>query len=89
MRLLTAAAVLLLQAVPALAADEFVTADEAKALVGKAGVRFVWADSEKEFEKGHLPGSAVAFAHDLHFLDDVKACKGLPMCEPRAGKFIG
>jgi thiosulfate/3-mercaptopyruvate sulfurtransferase len=89
MRLLSAAAILLLQAVPALAADEFVTADEAKTLVGKAGVRFVWADAEKEFEKGHLPGSVVAFAHDLHFLDDVKACKGLPMCEPRAAKFIG
>jgi thiosulfate/3-mercaptopyruvate sulfurtransferase len=89
MRLLAAALILASQAAPALAADEFITADEAKALAGKPGVRFVWADSEKEFEKGHIAGSAVAFAHDLHFLDDVRACKGLPMCEPRAGKFIG
>jgi thiosulfate/3-mercaptopyruvate sulfurtransferase len=49
----------------------------------------VWGDSEKEFTKGHIPGSVDAFAHDLHFLDDVKACKGLPMCEPRAARFIG
>ncbi len=89
MRLLAAALILASQAAPALAADEFITADDAKALLGKPGVRFVWADSEKEFEKGHIAGSAVAFAHDLHFLDDVRACKGLPMCEPRAGKFIG
>jgi thiosulfate/3-mercaptopyruvate sulfurtransferase len=31
----------------------------------------------------------VAYAHDLHLLDDVKACKGLPMCEARAARFIG
>ncbi len=88
MRLL-AVALLLLQTAPALAADEFVGHEEAKALVGKPGVRFVWADSEKDFTKGHIPGSVDAYAHDLHFLDDVRACKGLPMCEPRAAKFIG
>jgi thiosulfate/3-mercaptopyruvate sulfurtransferase len=77
-----------LYAAPA-AAGEFITADEAKPLVGKANVRFVYADSEKEFEKGHIPGSVEAYAHDLHLLDDVKACKGLPMCEPRAAKYIG
>jgi thiosulfate/3-mercaptopyruvate sulfurtransferase len=76
-------------ALPARAADEFISADEAKALVGKPGVRFVFSDSEKEFERGHLPGSVAAYSHDLHLLDDVKACKGLPMCEPRAAKFIG
>ena len=76
-------------ALPAAAAGEFVTADEAKALVGKPDVRFVYADSEKEFEKGHIPGSVVAYAHDLQYLDDVKACKGLPMCEPAAAKLIG
>jgi thiosulfate/3-mercaptopyruvate sulfurtransferase len=74
---------------PALAAGEFVTADQAKALVGKPSVRFVYADSEKEFEKGHIPGSVEAYAHDLHYLDDVKACKGLPLGEPRAAKYIG
>jgi thiosulfate/3-mercaptopyruvate sulfurtransferase len=74
---------------PARAADELVPVDEAKALAAKPGVRFVFADSEKDFEKGHIPGSAVAYAHDLHLLDDVKACQGLPMCEPRAAKFIG
>ncbi|MCM2333184.1 MAG: rhodanese-like domain-containing protein [Anaeromyxobacteraceae bacterium] len=84
-----AVALLLLQSVPALAADEFVGHEEAKALLGKPNVRFVWADSEKEFTKGHIPGSVDAFAHDLHFLDDVRACKGLPMCEPRAARFIG
>jgi len=79
----------LLSAAPASAADEFITADAAKALVGKPNVRFVYADSEKEFEKGHIPGSVVAYAHDLHYLDDVRACKGLPMCEATAAKFIG
>jgi thiosulfate/3-mercaptopyruvate sulfurtransferase len=76
-------------ALPARAADEFISVEEAKALVGKPGVRFVHSDSEKDFEKGHLPGSVAAYSHDLHLLDDVKACKGLPMCEPRAAKLIG
>lgn len=92
MRILHAAlavALLAAGAPPARAADEFVSADEAKALVGKPGVRFVFSDAEKEFEKGHVPGSVAAYSHDLHLLDDVKACKGLPMCEPRAAKLIG
>jgi thiosulfate/3-mercaptopyruvate sulfurtransferase len=85
------AALSLLLAVPApaRAADELVGWEEAKALVGKPNVRFVWADSEQGFSQGHLPGSVDAFAHDLHVLEDVKACRGLPMCEPRAGKYIG
>ena len=75
---------------PALAADDtFITVDDAKALVGKPGVQFVFADSEKEFANGHIPGSAPAYAHDLHYLDDVRKCKGLPMCEPTAFDFIG
>ncbi len=78
-----------LSAPAARAADEFLSADEAKALAGKPGVRFVFADSDKDFEKGHIPGSALAYAHDLRYLDDVKACQGLPMCEPRAAKVIG
>ena len=83
------AAALAAAASPALAAGELVTADEVKALVGKPAVRLVFADSEQDFARGHLPGSVVAYAHDLHLLDDVKACKGLPMCEPRAAKVIG
>lgn len=67
--------------------DVFISVDEAKALVGKA--RFVFSDSEKDFAKGHIPGSVVAYSHDLQFLDDVKACKGLPMCEPAAAALIG
>ncbi len=79
----------LLLAVPAFAEDPFVSAGDALKLVGKEGVRFVDADSEKDFEKAHLPGSALAFAHDLQLLDDVRKCKGLPMCEPTAFDFIG
>jgi len=71
------------------AADDFVSVDEAKTLVAKPNVRFVFSDSEKEFEKGHIQGSVAAYSHDLHFLDDVRACKGLPMCEARAARFIG
>jgi thiosulfate/3-mercaptopyruvate sulfurtransferase len=89
MRLAALALALLLPAAPALADDLFVGHEEAKALVGKPGVRFVWADSEKEFSKAHVPGSVIAYAHDLHYLDDVKACQGLPMCEPHAAKLIG
>lgn len=79
----------LLAVTAARAEDVFISADDAKALHGKPGVRFVFADAEKDFEKGHVPGSVVAYAHDLHYLDDVKKCKGLPMCEPTAQAFIG
>jgi thiosulfate/3-mercaptopyruvate sulfurtransferase len=78
-----------LAATQARAADEFVSVDDAKALAAKPGVRFVFADSDAEFAKGHVPGSGVAYAHDLYLLDDVKACHGLPMCEARAAKVIG
>jgi thiosulfate/3-mercaptopyruvate sulfurtransferase len=63
--------------------------DDAKALVGKPDVRFVFSDAERDFEKGHVPGSVPAYSHDLHLLDDVRTCNGLPMCEPRAAKLIG
>jgi thiosulfate/3-mercaptopyruvate sulfurtransferase len=86
---LAALALVLSAAAPALADDDFVSADEATALVGKPDVRFVFSDAEKEFEKGHIPGSVAAYSHDLHLLDDVRACGGLPMCEPRAAKLIG
>lgn len=76
-------------AVPAVANDIFITAADAKAMLGQPDVRFVFADGDKDFEKGHIPGSVLAYAHDLHLLDDVKACQGLPMCEPRAATFIG
>jgi thiosulfate/3-mercaptopyruvate sulfurtransferase len=82
-------ALALLTSLSALAQDAFIPAEEALKLAGKDGVRFVAADSEKEFEKGHIPGAVEAFAHDLQLLDDVRACKGLPMCEPAAYDFIG
>ncbi len=84
--LLVAAA---LAAPAARAADDFVSVDDAKALAGKPNVRFVFADTEADFAKGHVPGSVVAYAHDLYYLDDVRACQGLPMCEARAAKVIG
>jgi len=80
---------LLALAGPARADDVFLGADEAKALLGKPDVRFLYAESEQKFEASHIPGSVEAFAHELHLLDDVKACKGLPMCEPTAAKLIG
>ena len=91
MKILMAAVALAstLSAGSALAADDFIGVEEAKSLAGKANVRFVFSDTEKEFEKAHIPGSVAAYSHDLHYLDDVKACKGLPMCEPRAATFIG
>lgn len=70
-------------------AGELVSAEEAKALLGKPDVRFLFSGSDKDFQKEHIPGSASAYSHDLHYLDDVRACKGLPMCEPRAAKVIG
>lgn len=89
MKIFAAALPLALAAGPAAAAGELVSAEEAKALVGKPDVRFVFSDSEREFDKGHIPGSVAAYSHDLHLLDDVRACKGLPMCEARAAKVIG
>jgi thiosulfate/3-mercaptopyruvate sulfurtransferase len=91
MRILLAALAVTLWAGPArsAASDDFVSVDEAKSLVGKPGVRFVFSDAEREFEKAHIPGSVAAYSHDLHLLEDVRACKGLPMCEPRAAKLIG
>ncbi len=80
---------LLLLGPGAWAADVFISVDDAKALVGKPDVRFLWADGEKDFDKGHLPGSVEAFAHDLQYLDDVRKCDGLPMCEATAYDFIG
>lgn len=85
----TAAAALLEERAAEAADADFISADEAKALVGKPDVRFVFSDAERDYDKGHIPGSVVAYSHDLHFLDDVKACKGLPMCEPHAAKLIG
>jgi len=58
-------------------------------LQAKANVRFVFADSEKDFERGHVPGSVDAYAHDLNYRSDVRKCKGLPMCEPTANTYIG
>ncbi len=71
----------------AYADSDFITVDEAKGLQGKAV--FVFSDAPKAFKSEHIPGSVVAYAHDLSFLDDVRKCKGLPMCEAHAAKFIG
>ncbi len=71
------------------ATGDFISVDEAKSLAGNPNVRFVFSDVEKDFVKGHIPGSVSAYSHDLHQLDDIRACKGLPMCEPRAAKLIG
>lgn len=81
--------VAMLSAGAAQADDVFISAADAKALLGKGDVRFVFSDADKDFDKGHIAGSAVAYSHDLHYLDDVKACHGLPMCEARAASFIG
>lgn len=71
-------------------ADEyFISVDEASKLVGKDNVRFIFADDPKAFEKAHIPGSVEAYAHDLNYLDDVRKCKGLPMCEKTASDYIG
>ncbi len=85
----TAFALLAVLAAGAGRAGELVSVDEAKALLGKPGVRFVFGGTDKDFEKEHIPGSATAYSHDLHLLEDIRACKGLPMCEPRAAKVIG
>lgn len=69
--------------------DVFVSADEAHALLANSSVRFIFADGEKDFEKGHIPNSVNAYAHDLSYLDDVVKCKGLPMCEATAFNYIG
>lgn len=71
----------------AYADPDFISVDEAKAQVGKA--TFVFSDAPKAFKSEHIPGSVLAYSHDLSFLDDVRKCKGLPMCEDHAAKFIG
>lgn len=84
-----AAALTLLVATVSHAESVFIDVETAKGLLGKPDVKFVFADAEKDFAKEHIPGSAEAYAHDLTLLDDVRACKGLPMCEARAATFIG
>ncbi len=69
--------------------DVIVSVEEAHKLLANKNVRFLFADSEKDYANGHIPGSLNAFAHDLQFLEDVRKCKGLPMCEPTAFNFIG
>lgn len=66
---------------------DLISAADAQGKVGKAV--FVWSDSAKSFGPEHIPGSVVAYSHDLSFLDDVRKCKGLPMCEAHAAKLIG
>ena len=75
--------------VPARAAEELVTVADARALAGSGKARFVSADPGPAFQKEHIPGSVSAWPRTLHLLADVKACGGLPMCEPRAAALIG
>jgi len=63
--------------------------DDAKKEFDNKSSLFVSGDSDKKFKEGHIPGSAHAFAHDLHYLEDIRKCNGLPMCPERAAKFIG
>jgi len=63
--------------------------DDAKKVYDSKGALFVSGDSDKKFKAGHIPGSAHAFAHDLHYLAVIRKCDGLPMCPDRAAKFIG
>lgn len=69
--------------------DIFISTDEAKAVHGQKSTLFVGADSQKDFEKSHIPLSQNAYSHDLTYLDDVRKCQGLPMCKERAFNFIG
>lgn len=89
MRIAIAVALALAAAGPARGAEELITADDARALAGDPAVRFVSADPAKAFAKEHIPGSVSAWPHDLHLLEDVRACRGLPMCEARAAVFVG
>jgi len=80
---------LLLSGAPPQGWDVFVSAKDVLPLAGKDGVRFVFADGPRDFDKGHIAGSALAYAHDLPRLDEVRRCGGLPMCEETAASFIG
>jgi len=66
-----------------------ISAQDAHALMGQDNVVFVFAGTEAAFKKGHIPGSAHAYSHDMQYLDDVQKCGGLPMCEGNAEKFVG
>ncbi len=89
MRFHAVAIALVLASAPgaARADDIFVGAEQARTLLGAQEVRFVHAGDA--FAAGHIPGSVEAYAQKLHLLDDVKRCKGLPMCEPAAAVLIG
>lgn len=80
---------LLLAAAPPQGYDVFIRAEEALALASREGVRFVFADGPRDFQSAHIASSALAYAHDLQRLDDVRKCQGLPMCEDAAAAFIG
>jgi len=71
------------------AADTFISAADAKGLLGTPNVVFVHAGSDTSFEAGHIPGSSHAFSHDMQYLDDVQNCGGMPMCEANAEAYIG
>ena len=71
------------------AADTFISAVDAKALLGTPNVVFVHAGTAASFKAGHIRGSSHAFSHDMQYLDDVQSCGGMPMCEANAEAYIG
>ena len=70
-------------------ASSLISVDDAVKLLGKPGVQFVSTDAKETYTKGHIKGSSNTTPHDLHYLDDVLKCGGLPMCEDTAFKIIG
>lgn len=73
----------------AFAGDIIISQEEARALVGNPNVVFLFAGTDAAFEAGHIAGSSHAFSHDMQYLEDVRNCDGLPMCEATAEAFIG
>lgn len=68
-----------------------ISAEEAKALIGKPNVVFVMGDTEDVYANAHPDGSVVMDAHHLHHSDLTghMHCAPLYMCPDEAAKFIG
>ncbi|MEF3191916.1 MAG: sulfurtransferase [Campylobacterales bacterium] len=93
-RLLVAASMTALLASSAVAGEEkpmFISAKEAKELLGKPGVVFVSGDTKDVFNVNHIPGSVVMDAHHIHHTDITGQlhCSPLYQCPEEAEKFIG
>lgn len=93
-RLLIAASVASLLAASAVAGEEtpmFISAKEAKQLLGKPDVVFVSGDNSDSFSVSHIPGSVFMDAHHIHHSDlaGQMHCAPLYQCPEDAEKFIG